>query len=110
MEFLGPASARTRAGALGPRGRYVQLQIQLTTDELWSFACLDSLCIEVSPILADRVLGEIAVAGELLTEYQLAEVKVGERTEFVCAIDAQFNSSSKVSANPSIPCARPRGI
>ena len=76
-----------------PRGRYIQLQIQVTTDELWSFARLDSLCIEVSPILADRVLGEIAVAGELLTEYQLAEVKVGERTEFVCAIDAQFNGS-----------------
>ena len=78
-----------------PQGRYLQLQIQLDTDELWEYARLDSLRIEASPILAHQVLGEVAVAGDLLPERQLAEVKAGEATEFIYDIEAKFSESGQ---------------
>ena len=78
-----------------PSGRYLQLQINLETDALWTFARLDSLRIEASPILAQQVLGEVAVVGDLLPERQLAEVEAGERTEFVCDIGAHFSGSGQ---------------
>ena len=57
---------RTRIRAC--RGvRYFQLRVQLATDALWEFSRLDSLQIEIAPLLADRVVGEIVLAEETLS-------------------------------------------
>lgn len=74
-----------------PLGRYLQLQIQLETDELWAYARIDSLLIEASPLLADRVLGELARAEDLHPESQLVQAEPGERIELVCEIRAEFS-------------------
>ena len=44
-----------------PWGRYFQLRVQLKTDAFFDFARLDSLQIEIAPLLADRVVGEVVL-------------------------------------------------
>ena len=48
-----------------PPGRYVQVQVRFATEHLWEFARLDSLTLEFAPLLAERVLGEVAAVGDL---------------------------------------------
>lgn len=78
-----------------PLGRYLQLQIQLETDELWAYPRIDSLLIEASPLLADRVLGEVARAEDLHPESQLVQAKPGERIELVYEIGAEFSGGGQ---------------
>ena len=75
-----------------PQGRYAQLRVELTTDELWQFARLDSLTIEVSSLLARRVIGEVAVADDLHPRDQQPVVPAGEPTEFLYDLAAEFDS------------------
>ena len=53
-----PAGMRTAIVSPAPR-RYFQFRFQLTTREIQSAATVDSLAFEVSPALADSLVGEI---------------------------------------------------
>ena len=64
-----------------PRGQYLQVRVNLQTETLWDFARLDSLAIESLPLLAERVLGEIAVADDLHPPGNVAQVAAGVRSE-----------------------------
>ena len=74
-----------------PRGRYIQLHIRLETDALWDFARLDWLEIQTSPLLADRVIGEIATVDQLQPDSKVIQVPAGEVTEFVLDLRAEFS-------------------
>lgn len=78
-----------------PPGRYLQLQVQLETDELWAYARIDSLLIEASPLLADRVLGEVARIEDLHPESQLVQAKPGETIELIYEIRAEFSGGGQ---------------
>ena len=78
----------TRPGL--PPGRYFQLRIRLQTQELWAHARIESLAVEVFPLLADEVVAELGVVGDLTPEAGVAKVEIGERTEFLYALKATF--------------------
>ena len=73
-----------------PSGRYAQVRLTLTTETLWDFTRLDWLAIEYSPLLAERVLGEVAAAGDLRPTGHIAEVPVGQKIELICDLRAEF--------------------
>ncbi len=80
---------------LVPKGRYLQLRVQLQTDSLWEFARLDSLQVQFSPLLAERVLGEVAVAGQLQPPGKTVQVEAGKPTEFVYDLRAEFGEDGQ---------------
>ena len=73
-----------------PKGRYLQVQVELATEALWEYARLDSLVIETSPLLAERVLGEVAVVGDLQPAGNVAQVPAGTPVAFVYDLRAEF--------------------
>ena len=73
-----------------PSGRYLQLRLTLETETLWDFTRLDSLAIEYSPLLVERVVGEVAAASDLLPIGHIAEVPAGQKIELVCDLRAEF--------------------
>ena len=75
-----------------PKGRYVKLLVELATEGLWEFIRVDSVLVEVSPLLATRILGEVAVADELQPEHEQPVVQAGEMTEFVYDMAAEFEA------------------
>ncbi len=75
-----------------PRGRYLQMQVLMETKGLWEFARVDSVGIEAAPLLAERVVGEVAVAGTLQPANHLVQVQAGEPTDFLYDIRADFAS------------------
>lgn len=78
-----------------PRGRYIQLHIRLETDTLWDFARLDWLEIQTSPLLADRVIGEIATVDQLQPGSKVIQVAAGEVTEFLLDLRAEFSGTGQ---------------
>ncbi len=72
------------------RGSYLQLKVILHSERFDEFARLDSLWIETSPILATRVIGEVARLDEPNPIRGVAEVNMGEQTDFLYEIKAQF--------------------
>jgi hypothetical protein len=74
-----------------PPGRYIQLRVRLETDELWEMARVGSLMVVASSLLANQVLGEVAAVDDQLPDGQVAEVPVGEPTEFVFEVLAEFD-------------------
>ncbi len=75
------------------RGSHLQLKVVLHSERFDEFARLDSLWIETSPILATRVVGEVARLDEPSPVRGVAEVNLGEMTDFVYEIKAQFGSA-----------------
>ena len=75
-----------------PRGRYLKVRVRLETDNLWEFARVESLSVETAKLLAERVAGEVAVAGNLHPHLKIAEVRVGEQNEFVYDVGAEFSA------------------
>ena len=73
-----------------PRGRFIMLRVEMDSESLESFARIDSLVVETSPLLAERVLGEVAVVDDLQPEGRVALLPVGEPTELVYEIGADF--------------------
>ena len=53
-------------------------------------ARLDSLVVQASPLLAERILGEVATADNANPEGKIAQVPIGEPIEFVYAIKGEF--------------------
>ena len=87
-------SAPIRESGSRPRvekARYFQVRVKLRTDELWQFMRLDSLGVEVSPLLAEEVIGEVAAVENLRPEGNLTRVRAGEVTEFAYDIGAEFS-------------------
>jgi hypothetical protein len=78
-----------------PRGRFLQVQALMETQGLWEFARLDSIGIEAAPLLAERVLGEVALASLLQPPQHLVQVRAGEPAEFVYEIRADFSSAGQ---------------
>ncbi len=72
-----------------PSGRYWQVRLTLTTETLWDFTRLDSLAIEYSPRLAERIVGEVAAADDLRPTGHIAEVPAGQPIELVCDLRAE---------------------
>ena len=48
-----------------PRGQFITVRVELDSESLESYARMDSLIVETSPLLAQRVLGEVAVVDDL---------------------------------------------
>jgi hypothetical protein len=75
-------------------GAYVQLQISLQSRSFTDWVEVDSLWIEVSPPLADRVVGEVAKLSDLRPARGFTQVELGREEEFAYDIAAEFIRSS----------------
>jgi hypothetical protein len=73
-------------------GQFLQLKILLHSTDFDAYMRLDSLWIETSPVLATRVNGEVARLDDPIPLRGVAEVEMGERTDFVCDFAAQFGA------------------
>lgn len=71
-------------------GQYLQLKIVLHSEDFDAFVRLDSLWLETSPVLATWVKGEVARLDDPTPLRGVAEVEIGEMTDFVCDIGAEF--------------------
>ncbi|MXW79517.1 MAG: hypothetical protein F4Z57_11160, partial [Gemmatimonadetes bacterium] len=72
------------------RGSHLQIKVVLHSERFDEFVRLDSLWIETSPILASRVVAEIAQLGQPNPARGVAEVPLGEMTDFTYDIKAEF--------------------
>jgi hypothetical protein len=72
------------------RGSHLQLKLVLHSERFNEFARLDSLWIETSPILASRILGEVAQLEQPRPARGVAEVPLGELTDFSYDLKADF--------------------
>ena len=72
------------------RGSYLQVKVVLHSERFDEFVRLDSLWIETSPILASRVVAEIAQLGQPNPARGVAEVALGTMTDFTYDIKAEF--------------------
>ena len=73
-----------------PRGQYITVRVELDSESLESYARMDSLIVETSPLLASRVLGEVAVVDDLQPEARVALLPAGEPIEMIYDIGAEF--------------------
>ena len=78
-----------------PWGQYMQIRVQLATDAFFDFARLDSLRIAIAPLLADRIVGEVALAGEFQPQGGRVQVPAGETRPFVLDIGVEFSSADR---------------
>ena len=78
-----------------PWGRYFQLRVQLETDAFFDFARLDSLQIEIAPLLADRVVGEVVLEEDHQPQGGRVRVPAGEKKSFVYDIGVEFSSADR---------------
>ena len=74
-----------------PRGKYFKVRVRLETQGLYEFARMESLVVVSSPVLAERIVGEVAAAGQLQPVGNLAQVSAGESTELIYHIRAEFS-------------------
>lgn len=72
------------------RGSHLQIKVVLHSERFDEFVRLDSLWIETSPILASRVVAEVAEFGQPNPARGVAEVALGEMTDFTYDIKAEF--------------------
>ena len=75
-----------------PSKQHFQFEIRLKTEDMDAYAQIDSLWIEFFPQLADKLVGEVGLPGDL--ESRLAEVTIGDTTEFRYAILAELDAGS----------------
>ncbi len=71
-------------------GTHFQLRITLTSEEFTAFVRLDSLWIETAPLLASRVVGEVALAGDVQPAGGLTQVPLGTAAELIYDIRGEF--------------------
>ena len=74
-----------------PRGRYLKVRVLLQTDSLWEFARVESVAVESAPVLAERVVAELAAADDLRPRANVAQVLAGEPVEFVYDMATEFS-------------------
>jgi len=87
----------TESGQQAPleRGSHIQLRITLKSDSFFDLVRLDSLWLEVSPPLAQQVVGEVARLDNPDPERGRTEVALGEMTEFTYDIRAEFDANGQ---------------
>jgi len=72
--------------------QYLQFAFEITTEDPLAFGVLDSLSFEVSPLLADSVLGEISVEGADAFQAGPIEVPLGVDTLFAYDVRSVYGS------------------
>jgi hypothetical protein len=75
--------------------RYVKLNMVMESDEILAFGRLDSIAIEYSPLLAERVVGEVALLDEPRPNSGITRAVAGVDTTFSCDIRAAFGAASQ---------------
>ena len=75
-------------------GSHLQLNLSLESRDFDAWIRLDSLWIETSPLLADEVVAEVARLDDLQPTRGITEVELGQQTEFVYQIRAEFDSGT----------------
>ena len=73
--------------------QYLQMEIKAVSEDVWEMARIDSVAIEFYPTLAPTLVGEVGLPGD--SESILTEVRIGEPTEFIYAISAEFNNQRR---------------
>ncbi|MCY4603677.1 MAG: hypothetical protein OXE49_05535 [Gemmatimonadetes bacterium] len=71
-------------------GTHFQLRITLKSEDFAAFVRLDSLWIEIAPLLASRVVGEGALAGDVQPAGGLTQVPLGAAVELIYDIRGEF--------------------
>ncbi len=79
-----------------PDGRqFVQLRTALTSEDVFAFARLKSITVEHSPLLANPVLGEVALLDEPNPADGIVQAPLGEPVTLTYDIRADFTSASQ---------------
>ena len=76
-------------------GSFIQVFITLHSTRFADFVRLDSLWIERAPLLAARVLGEVAPLADSRPAYGFGEVALGEMVEFAYDLSASFSEGNQ---------------
>ena len=83
-----------------PDGRqFIQFTAFITSEEVFAFGRLNSVAIEFSPLLANPVLGEVALMEEPQPEDGVAEVPLGEQVALTYDVRADFTSDEQAGFN-----------
>ena len=67
----------------------------MNSEAFADFVRPDSLWIETAPLLAERVLGEIALLDEQRPARGVAEVELGRSVDFTYDVRAQFTAADQ---------------
>jgi hypothetical protein len=79
-----------------PDGRqYLQVRAFITSEEVFAFGRLNSLSIEVSPLLANPVVGEVALVGDPEPAGGVVIVPLGEPVTLTYDVRAEFTSEAQ---------------
>ena len=73
--------------------RYFQLEVKAVSEDFWEMARIDSIAIEYFPLLVPTLVGEVGLPDDV--ESLIAEVAIGEPTEFIFALSAEFNNQRR---------------
>ena len=76
-------------------GSHLQIKIRLESEDFDAFMRLDSLWIEKAPLLARRIVGEVARLDDPQPERGFTEVDLGEMTDFTYDIRADFEATER---------------
>ena len=71
-------------------GSHLQLRVTLKSEEFDALLRLDSLWVATSPLLAQRIVAEVARADDPLPVRGFTQVELGQATEFVYEVRAFF--------------------
>jgi len=80
------------SGALArmPAGRYLRLRLRLQSESPWDFARVHSVRLERGPLLADRIVGEVASNDQLGSAGDLPLLRAGHSESIVLELRADF--------------------
>ena len=73
--------------------QYFQLEITTLSSDIWEMARLDSISIEYFPLLAPTLVGEVGLPDD--DSSIITEVAIGEPTEFIYALSAEFQNQQR---------------
>ena len=76
-------------------GSFIQVLITLHSTRFADFVRLDSLWVERAPLLAARVLGEVAPLADPRPAHGFGEVALGEMVEFAYDLSASFSGGNQ---------------
>ncbi len=76
-------------------GSFIQVFITLHSTRFADFVRLDSLWVERAPLLAARVLGEVAPLADPRPVHGFGEVALGEMVEFAYDLSASFSGGNQ---------------
>lgn len=83
-----------------PDGRqFIQVRAFITSEEVFAFGRLNSLSIEYSPLLANPVVGEVALLKDPQPVTGVVEVPLGEEVVLTYDVRADFTSAGQAGFN-----------